>query len=70
MLDSTFSVHEIRAKWTVELAEDLRVLPRIVCIPTNGRTNAGDPCKTGIPATKWPLAAQAARPAGHDLFIV
>jgi 3-dehydroquinate synthase len=33
--------------------------------PTNGRTSEVPPAKTGIPATKWPPAAQEARPAGQ-----
>ena len=32
--------------------------------PTNGRAEEDDPFKTGIHATKWPLHAQWARPAG------
>jgi hypothetical protein len=35
---------------------------RKMMIPTNGRTYADDPCKTGIHATKWPRHAQWARP--------
>jgi hypothetical protein len=40
----------------------------MIFLPTNGRTYAVDPRKTGIHATKWPLHAQWARPAGHGLY--
>jgi hypothetical protein len=34
-------------------------------IPTEGRSQEADPTQTGTHATKWPLHAQWARPAGH-----
>jgi hypothetical protein len=34
-------------------------------IPTNRRATKDDPRKAGMPATKWPLHAQWARPAGQ-----
>jgi len=37
----------------------------IIFLPTNGRTKADAPRKTGIHATKWPLHAQGGRPAGQ-----
>src|SRR3981189_2799506 len=37
-------------------------------IPTNGRTNADRPCKTGIRATKGPPHAQWARQAGQAFY--
>jgi hypothetical protein len=35
---------------------------------SNAKAFDDDLAESGIPATKWPLAAQAARPAGHDLL--
>jgi hypothetical protein len=43
----------------------LGVLPLVGLEPSNARTVADDLAGAGIHATKWPLAAQAARPAGH-----
>jgi hypothetical protein len=66
MLDSTFSVHEIEAKWAVKWQKKPSYLR-----PVTSKTGldrryyqlsasdqredpTDDPCKTGIPATKWP----------------
>jgi hypothetical protein len=38
-------------------------------IPTNGRTDDNYPAETGMHATKWPLHAQWACPAGPGFSI-
>jgi hypothetical protein len=35
---------------------------------SNAKAVDDDLAETGIPVTKWPLAAQAACPAGHTIF--